>query len=240
MMNWLMTQTWNDLLFIHWPVPAHELRPLVPRQLKLDLHDGTTWVSAVAFHLTNNRLRGLPPIPGITAFPSLNLRTYVSAGDKRGVYFFSIDADHRGVVWGGRLIFKLPYYRANIQLLQSQESMYNFKCTRQDVLGGQSAFQATYRPLSGDFPAAADPMTDFLTERYYLFTVDPKDQLLRVEIEHKPWVLRETALDITENTAADAAQINLPRANPLAYYATSMKVYLSGMIRIESDLSESY
>lgn len=245
-MFWLMTQTWHDLLFIHWPVPAHELRPLVPRQLELDHQEGTTWVSAVAFHLTNNRLRWLPPIPGTTAYPALNLRTYVNAGGKRGVYFFSIDADHRAMVWGGRMAFKLPYYKASIQLMQKQDSRQTqspkqlFKCERQDANSGFAAFQVCYRPLSSDFPAAADPLTEFLTERYYLFTVDQKDRLLRGQILHKPWMLHQVELDMTMNTVAGASLIDLPSDYSLAYYASSMKVYLSGLKHVKSDLSESY
>ena len=33
---WVMTQRWNDLLFLHYEVPAELLRPLVPDVLTLD------------------------------------------------------------------------------------------------------------------------------------------------------------------------------------------------------------
>ena len=46
---WLMTQTWHDLLFAHWPVPAQALRPLVPAHFELDLFEGQAWVAVVPF-----------------------------------------------------------------------------------------------------------------------------------------------------------------------------------------------
>ena len=33
---WFLTQTWSDLLFAHWPVPAEALRPHIPPGLQLD------------------------------------------------------------------------------------------------------------------------------------------------------------------------------------------------------------
>jgi uncharacterized protein YqjF (DUF2071 family) len=89
---WIMAQTWHDLLFAHWPVPFEVLRPLVPSQLPLDVFEGQCWVGVVPFWMSGVRGRGLPAIPGLSRFPELNVRTYVSYRDKPGVYFFSLDA----------------------------------------------------------------------------------------------------------------------------------------------------
>ena len=37
---WVMTQTWHDLLFAHWPVDAGVLREKVPSEFAVDLFDG--------------------------------------------------------------------------------------------------------------------------------------------------------------------------------------------------------
>ena len=81
---WVMRQKWHDLLFMHWPVAVQDLRPLIPRELELETFDGTAWVGVVPFHMSGIRLRGLPPIPGLSAFPELNVRTYVRSGTKPG------------------------------------------------------------------------------------------------------------------------------------------------------------
>ncbi len=33
---WVLAQTWEDLLFLHWPVPADVLRAKLPPELELD------------------------------------------------------------------------------------------------------------------------------------------------------------------------------------------------------------
>jgi uncharacterized protein YqjF (DUF2071 family) len=89
---WVMTQTWRDLLFAHWPVDSRLLRSKIPAAFPLDLFDGVAWVGVVPFRMTNVAPRGVPSLPGISEFPELNVRTYVRVGDKPGVYFFSLDA----------------------------------------------------------------------------------------------------------------------------------------------------
>src|SRR5688572_28880198 len=89
---WLMTQSWHDLLFAHWPMPAGELSQRVPREFELDLFDGQAWIGVVPFHMSNVAPRGVPAMPWVSQFPELNVRTYVRAGGKPGVYFFSLDA----------------------------------------------------------------------------------------------------------------------------------------------------
>ena len=113
-----MEQTWNDLLFAHWPVPATVLRPLIPSGLPLNTFDGECWVAVTPFHMTGVRARWMPPIPGTAQFPELNVRTYVTYGGKPGVFFFSLDAASRLAVWGARTAYHLPYYFAQIKFNQ--------------------------------------------------------------------------------------------------------------------------
>ncbi len=40
----IMYQSWGKLLFMHWPVPAEALRPLIPESLAIDTHDGVAWI----------------------------------------------------------------------------------------------------------------------------------------------------------------------------------------------------
>ena len=79
-----MFQRWHDLLFAHWPIEPERMRALVPAALELDLFDGQAWLAVVPFRMSAIRLRGLPPVPGTSAFEELNVRTYVKAGGRRG------------------------------------------------------------------------------------------------------------------------------------------------------------
>jgi uncharacterized protein len=97
---WLLTQSWHDLLFAHWPLDPDALRSKVPANLPLDVFDGRAWIGVIPFHMTNVGPRGMPSLPGLSAFPELNVRTYVTLNGKPGVYFFSLDAASTlAVIW---------------------------------------------------------------------------------------------------------------------------------------------
>ena len=96
--TWVMAQTWHDLLFAHWPVPAVELARVVPAPLELDLWDGVAWIGVVPFRMDRIRPRGLFPLPKLSATPEINVRTYVTFGGKRGVYFLSLHASNPAAV----------------------------------------------------------------------------------------------------------------------------------------------
>ena len=81
---WVMAQQWLDLLFAHWPIPVETMRALVPAQLPLDTWDGSAWVGVVPFRMAGVRPRLTPAVPWLSAFPELNVRTYVKVRD-RGV-----------------------------------------------------------------------------------------------------------------------------------------------------------
>jgi uncharacterized protein YqjF (DUF2071 family) len=104
---WVMQQVWHDLLFAHWPLPHDLLRPLIPAQLELDRFDGQCWVGVVPFRMSGIRGRGMPALPGLSRFPELNVRTYVTHGGKSGVYFFSLDAANLPAVWVARKFYHL-------------------------------------------------------------------------------------------------------------------------------------
>lgn len=113
---WLMTQTWSDLLFAHWPLPPAALRDRIPAPFELDLFDGRAWIGVIPFMMTNVALRGLPAAAGPSSFPELNLRTYVTAGGRPGVFFFSLDAGQAVAVLTARAWLRLPYHRAAMSL----------------------------------------------------------------------------------------------------------------------------
>src|SRR5262245_57214084 len=61
--DWTWSQSWRDVLFLHWEVDDRPLLAHLPAVLEIDRWQGSTWISAVAFRLSEVRLHGLPPIP---------------------------------------------------------------------------------------------------------------------------------------------------------------------------------
>src|SRR5919109_105682 len=157
---WIMTQSWHDLLFAHWPVGADGLRKCVPPGLELDLFDKQAWVGIVPFHMTNVAPRGVPALPWVSAFPELNVRTYVRVGAKRGVYFFSLDAGNPVAVGVARTMFNLPYYTAVMEVTRADGWVrYTSRRTTQNAV--RAEFSGEYRPSGPVFAARPESLEYF-------------------------------------------------------------------------------
>jgi uncharacterized protein YqjF (DUF2071 family) len=218
---WVMAQTWDDLLFAHWRVPAPELARLVPQGLEVDQHDGGAWLGLTPFVLTNFRFRGTVPLPFLSTFPELNVRTYVTAEDKPGIWFFSLDTSSRLAVEGARRAYKLPYFHARISAERRGEVIEYF-CERSD--GADHVFEGRYRPAGEPFTAEPGSLEWFLAERYCLYAVD-RGSLHRAEIHHRPWPLQPAEAEIGTNTMAPPG-IELPLDRPLCHFSGRQNVLI--------------
>jgi uncharacterized protein YqjF (DUF2071 family) len=183
----IMYQTWGTLLFLHWPIAAERLRPLIAPQLSLDTFDGHAWVSVAPFTMWGIRPSFLPSLPMLSTSHELNVRTYVHLDGVPGVWFFSLDASNALAVWGARLAYGLPYFRARMRL-QEHPSGIHFTSIRTHTGAPAARFEAGW--VRGDLlpPAAPDSLDFFLVERYCLYTVR-RGHLSRARIFHRPWPL---------------------------------------------------
>lgn len=219
---WVMRQTWHDLLFAHWPIPVETLRALVPLPLEIDTFDGVGWLGVVPFRMSHVRPRYVPPVPGVSAFPELNVRTYVRSPSphdpKPGVYFFSLDAANPLAVSGARLGFKLPYFRAKMRC-NEVDGVIHYTSTRTHSGAPPAQFRAHYAPTGGIYHSRDGSLEAWLTERYCLYTVDKQGRAYRAEIQHVRWPLQPAAAEIETNTMAAAAGISLPDVAPLLHFA---------------------
>jgi uncharacterized protein YqjF (DUF2071 family) len=229
---WIMTQTWHDLLFAHWRVDTVALAATLPRPLELDLFDGEAWVGVVPFHMTNVAPRGVPSLPWVSAFPELNVRTYVRVAGKPGVYFFSLDASNALAVAVARALFHLPYYRASIEVAE-REGGIRYCSRRSAAYGRHAKLIASYRPTGPAFHAREGTLEYFLTERYCLYTVDNACHALRLEIHHPPWLLQPAEASFEENTMADAAGIRLLSQAPVLHFAKRQDMVAWPLARVE-------
>src|SRR5436190_2218096 len=91
--RWKYYHEWNQVLFLHWPVPVDEIRKLVPKDLVVDTFQRKAYISLVPFSMKNIRPRLLPSFPLISDFHEVNIRTYVSKNDRHGVFFLKIEGE---------------------------------------------------------------------------------------------------------------------------------------------------
>jgi uncharacterized protein YqjF (DUF2071 family) len=177
-----MRQTWCDLLFAHWAVDAERLARFVPRPLELDTRGGSGWLGVTPFVMRGLRMRLMPPLPLLSSFNEVNVRTYVTYQGKPGILFLSLEASSLVAVVGARLLVALPYRLARMSVAR-RDRWIDYSSERAGL-----SVQARY---AGEGPAwcpADGSLEAFLVERYCLYTTRAR-VLWRVDIRHPPWML---------------------------------------------------
>jgi uncharacterized protein YqjF (DUF2071 family) len=225
-----MHQSWGKLLFMHWPIAEDQLRTLIPAELEIDTFDGHAWIAVVPFTMWDTR--ALPPyvpaVPGLSAMHELNVRTYVRHKGEPGVWFFSLDCNSRAAVWGARISYHLPYYNADIELVQ-QGATIDYSLHRRDKPA--AAFHGRWtigEPLPATQP---DSLEFFLTERYCLYS-RYGGSLYRARIYHQPWPLRAANVSSFSSTMIEAQGLQTPAGDPLLHYAEEIAVDIWALKKI--------
>ena len=218
-----MGQTWEDLLFVHWPVPVEAVRTLVPAGLEVETFDGSAWLGVTPFRVDALRLRGLPPAPGVSRFLELNVRTYVTRDGRPGIWFFSLDAASRLAVEAARRAYRLPYHQARMRA-ERHGGWIQYESTRVGSPERPYVFSARYRPAGPVAPPTPRSREHFLAERYCLYAVHD-GRLHRAEIHHLPWPVQPAEGEIELNTMAPDG-LELPSEPPLLHFAARQDVVI--------------
>jgi uncharacterized protein YqjF (DUF2071 family) len=222
--RWAWRQGWRDLLFAHWPVPAAEVRRLVPGGLTVQEFGGTSWVGVVPFRMRGVTLRPLPDLPWVSAFAELNVRLYVERGGKPGVWFLSLDAANPLAVWAARRFFHLPYWRARIEVTEA--GGVTRYASRRPGRGAPARFEATYRPASDRFEPEPGTLEAFLVERYCLYARSATGRLYRGEVHHHPWPLHRAEGEVDAGGLLGTHGLSAGPAPPVLHYSPGVDVVL--------------
>ncbi|MFC0433982.1 YqjF family protein [Kutzneria buriramensis] len=184
----VLTQSWRELTFVHWPVDPDRVAPLLPPGTVPDTLNGITYVGLVPFRMCD-ALR----TPYFGTFPETNVRLYsVDGRGRRGVVFRSLDAARLLPVLVGRLGVGLPYLWSSMRISRAGE-VVTYTCRRR--AGGPAS---RVRVLTGAPIAEPSELEHFLTARWGLHVVR-RGRTLHLPNEHGPWPLRRAELlDISD------------------------------------------
>lgn len=226
-----MFQKWKHLLFASWPIAPDEMRRHVPPNFKLDTFDGKAWLSLVPMHMEDLHFRFLPPVPGTSNFPEINVRTYVrvpgrnGTAERRGVFFFSIDA----ACWLGsivaRWLFHTPYQYARMKLTERGTYHHMVADRKGSSRLAAARFIATYGPTGEPSEPADGSLAAFLVDRDTAFAIS-RGTIYWGPVKHPPWKLADAEAEIEVNTLAAAAGIALPNVKPELHYSRGTKTEL--------------
>jgi len=187
-------------------VSLEEVRVRVPDELEIEECDGSAWLGIQFFRVRALRARGALPLPGISSFLQLNVRTYVRGPDGLpGVWFFSIDASSRLAALGVRRVYHVPAFHARMTI-DAVDDWQEAECARVGEAG--RVFAARYRVKEETFHAELGSLEWFLTERYRLFAADA-----RAEMHHDRWMLAPAEAEIELATIAPFQLGGAPRCH---------------------------
>lgn len=228
--RWVQRQSWLEFPFLHWTVDPDVLRPLIPDGITLDLADGVAWIGIIPFRMSGVTLNAFPDVRGLSAFHELNVRTYVTVAGRPGVYFLSLDANNRIAVWLARRWFALPYWNA-VQSSSVDESgeRFSYRSARNHRGGGDARFGARFVVGAERGPAKKGTLEAWLCERYALY-VSRRGRVLRGEVHHLPWPLRDVQVDVTENTMTSPLGFATPGPPAHAMYSPGVDTVVWSLV----------
>lgn len=187
------SQRWSNLVFIHWRVDAADVAPLLPAGLRPDEFDGSSWVGLIPFVLDQATVFGSPPVPYFGNFVEVNVRLYaVDAEGRRGVVFVSLEASRLAAVLAARALFHIPYMWSRTKLAYPDQAsapeLHSPLLKYTSVRHGAARAHTTIVARPSAVPVVADPLADFLTARWALFT-SIRGRLIHLRNHHEPWQL---------------------------------------------------
>ncbi len=223
-MRALLSMRWRDLLFAHWRLEPETVARRLPDGVAVDTYRGDAYLGVVPFVMADIRLRGSPV--GLS-FGELNLRTYVTVDGTPGVYFFNLDANDCLGVAIARSLFRLPYYRATMDVEtqgDGTDRTVSFRSRRRTRGAAPARFDGRYGP-DGEF-VTPEPgsLEAFLTDRYRFYTADDRGRLYYGDIDHEPWRLAPAWADIENNTLFRANGFDTPDGEPLLHFGGAIDV----------------
>lgn len=186
----VMRQKWTELLFLHWQWSPEDIRKTLPPGLVVDTFGGQAWLGIVPFFMRDVRPSFLPPLPFLSHFQELNVRTYVrDSKGKPGVWFYSLDCNQPVAVRIARRFFHLPYFDARMG------SQYT-RSGRRYLSQRKGAPESSVFLYRGEGPLACaklGSLEQFLIERYRLFAFASQG-LFSGEVWHKPYTFSKAAV----------------------------------------------
>lgn len=195
------------------------LRPLIPASLEIELHDQAAWLSLVVLTVQDAAPAVGIPLPWLSFFHQVNLRTYVQRDGVPGTWFFSTDSDSQFMVSAGRRFFHLPYYAATFHESRFATSR-GMEMFRRGT-GPAAECSVLWRrgePLGGTVP---DTVEFFLLDRYCVYAAEG-DRLFRGRINHGPWSLWSAGIRHFRTNLFEMAGIPAPQGEALVQYVRAM------------------
>jgi uncharacterized protein len=226
-----LTAAWRHLALVNFEVDDAVLRPLVPRGVTLDLHDGRALASVVGFRFLDTRVLGVA-VPWHRDFDEVNLRFYVrrelpNGEVRRGVTFVRELVPRAAIAFVARLAYDEPYRALPMRSAAPAPPgrlVYEWRA------GGRWQHVAATAVGEGR-PASPGSEAAFVTERAWGYTTQRDGGTIEYAVTHPSWHVWNAdapSLDADVRELYGAAFVDaLTQAPVSAYVADGSEVTVS-------------
>jgi uncharacterized protein YqjF (DUF2071 family) len=185
-MKAFLTAEWRNLVMMNFVVPEQVLKPYLPIGVELDAFEGKCYVSFVAFHFLDTKVKGIG-FPFHRDFEEINLRFYVKRIEngevKRAVVFISELVPKRMITWVARLLYqeKYTYSPMSSNITETDVRTLKFEW------GKGKPFQLNLETSVGVKPIPNGSKEEFIFEHYWGYTSLPGNKTGEYKVQHPRW-----------------------------------------------------
>ena len=190
-----LSADWHNLLFANYIIDPEILTPLVPRGTELDVHNGSCYISLVAFQFLNTKVFGIPAVP-TRNFDEINLRFYVKrtlhdGKEQNGVVFIKEIVPSRLIAWTARTFYGENYIAMKmshevISRPSGRDLELTYRCG-----GKESSNQFSAVVSQGSEMDEGDSLGPYITEHYWGYSNPAQDRTVEYEVKHPIWPINE-------------------------------------------------
>lgn len=228
----MLHQRWDELAYFHWSYEPEVVQRLLPAGVRVDTFDGRAWVGLIPFEMRRVQLGPTPPIPYLSHFIEINVRTYVlDAHGRRAVWFFSLDVPRASIVGVARSVFSLPYCFASADhTVRGDHHRYEMRrrWPHRRRPAATIDFTVGERIPDGDVTS----LDHFLTARWALLTMRRR-RLLYGAVYHPRWPLHVVDSFDVDPDPLVAAGLPVPGGDPGVLYSPGVPVDIAWFETVE-------
>jgi hypothetical protein len=169
--------------------------------------------------------------PWGATFLETNVRTYVhSQGRDPGVWFFSLEANHRLAVKIARAWWHLNYHLAEMTR-QRDGDVLRYQSRRRSSPQGGSSIEGRVQQLTPAKTTQVGTLEHFLIERYLLYA-GTADKLWRGQVHHRPYLVQPAELIHLEESLLAANGMTVVEAPCHVLYSARVDVEVFPLIPV--------
>lgn len=181
-----MTAKWQNLIMANYEIEPEILADYVPRETKLDFHEGKCFVSLVAFMFLDTRVLRIP-VPFHINFEEVNLRFYVKRETdteiRRGVVFIKEIVPRYAIATVASVLYGEPYEAWRMNHFKEGKDL-SYSWWKGDFINSVKIEIGENMGVP-----AENSHGEFIIEHYWGYTKRGSNRTDEYKVEHPKWEL---------------------------------------------------